>query len=39
LCIYALSFVLRFEDVARKVVELEESDMILAMLRLIDAHW
>jgi uncharacterized protein (TIGR00645 family) len=37
LCIYALSFVLKFVDVARKVVELEESDMILAMLGLIDA--
>jgi uncharacterized protein (TIGR00645 family) len=37
LCIYALSFVLKFVSVARKVVELEESDMILAMLGLIDA--
>jgi uncharacterized protein (TIGR00645 family) len=37
LCIYALSFVLKFVSVARKVVDLEESDMILAMLGLIDA--
>jgi len=37
LCLYAFSFVLKFVDVARKVVELEESDMILAMLGLIDA--
>jgi uncharacterized protein (TIGR00645 family) len=35
--IYALSFVLKFVSVARKVIELEESDMILAMLGLIDA--
>jgi len=37
LCLYALSFVLKFTDIVRKVLELEESDMILAMLGLIDA--
>jgi len=37
LCIYALSFVLKFADIVRQVLELEESDMILAMLGLIDA--
>jgi len=37
LCIYAVSFVLKFADIVRKVLDLEESDMILAMLGLIDA--
>ena len=37
LCLYALSFVLKFASIVRQVLELEESDMILAMLGLIDA--
>ncbi len=37
LCVYALSFVLKFIQILRGVLTYEEADMILAMLGLIDA--
>ncbi len=37
LAVYAFSFVLKFLEIAAKVMVLSENDMILAMLSLIDA--